>query len=326
MFQPKSSLLDRNEGAVDVDVSIVKLWSFIGLTAFSAGLSGYFIGAVNLRYMIISAAVFLVLFTLQTFFIKGWRRIVTAVIIESSAFFLPVLIMSRGNISTALFLAFGLLVYFLSIAESSGRKVITNSMVIPFWSASKIVLYKVIPGVIIFASVVYFATGSLAVGENGSAIKSFIAPAVRLLVPDFSPEMSTRQLLENVIKRSLSKEQLAAFDDLPQSAKDDAIRNFERNIEGYTGPIDIDASFIETVYGFFTKKVGGIQFGELSAAYKVYLLSAVITLAWFVVKIMTLIIFAPVAVLTFVLYETLIVTNFITIQYEPRSREIILLK
>ncbi len=308
-------LLNRTEAVSDVDVSIVKLFSFVAVSALSALAAGYYIATAvtpsGILMGLITISLFCVLFALQSFFIKSrWRGLV-ATAIESLAMMMPILAIFKDNLSLYFLLAYAVLVIILFYGYDSGRHVLQESLKIPFWRTCHHVLAKAIPAVLIFVFIVYaFIANKTVAAENANLLyEHTIVPIARTSISDFNSGMSADDALGRIAdKQGITEPQKSA-----------SVANVDKLISSYD--FKTNEPIGTAIYDFFVVKLQSPNF-----LVKFYFAFILIALIWFVVKSIALILYIPLEAFALILYEILIATNFIAIQYESRSKEIILLK
>lgn len=311
---PKISGLQTD--SADADLSILKIASFIALVSISAFGSGYFLATIQVFYAFISLSLFLVLFSLQTIFIKSWTRIIPAVVLEVFFLSLPILVVLKNNLNIYLWSAIGLLLIFLFWAEVDGRSETRNFLKIHFWRVSKTVLLKSITAVLLFTIFIYVSLANVSTdndygNEISEAINVFIAPAIKIFVPEFSYESP----LKNIIVDILTKQ------GVPQESISFATNEFKKNIDNMFGiDLDLNETIGNSVYAAIKDKIN-----KMLNSGNVYALLPILIILWFMVRGIAFILFIPLSFISFLLYELSIITNFAVIQYESRSREIVLL-
>lgn len=314
----ESSLLNKATATADVDLSIIKVSAYIVAVSLSALMAGYFIAEVSPIWGTVSLMLFWVLFTLQIFFIKDWIRILIAVFAESLMLTLPAAIIFRDNFSGFVLLAFGVIFAGLLITEKAGRSDFANSLKIPLWRASRHIAAKVITATLAFVAVVYmFVAGGSIMGKEGAELVSdkIILPAVRTVIPDFTPEMTFSQVVGKILERD------PRFKALSQSQRSEATASTVSSFEKTVGEINESLPIGAAIYTYFADRFTNSPLGA-----KLMAVLILVAILWGFIKAISLILFIPVAALTALFYELFIVLNFSSIQYESRSREIILLK
>lgn len=314
----ESSLLNKATATADVDLSIIKVSVYIVAVSLLALMAGYFIAEVSPIWGTVSLILFWVLFTLQVFFIKDWIRILIAVFAESLMMILPAAIIFRDNFSGFTLLAFAVIFAGLLITEKVGRSDFANSLKIPLWRASRHVGSKAIAATLAFIAVVYmFVAGGSIMGKEGAQIVSekMILPAVRTVIPDFTPQMTFNQVIGKILERD------PRFTALTPSQKSEATASTVSSFEKFVGEINESLPIGTAIYAYFADKFTNSPLGAKSMA-----VLMLVVILWGFIKAISLVLFIPVAALTALFYELFIVLNFSSIQYESRSREIILLK
>lgn len=313
------STVSNSNTQSDTDVSVVKLISFVLLAIISAMATGYFIAKISILYILISLIVFWIIFTLQVLFIKGRSRIIIALALETMAIAIPSVFIFESGFSSYMLIGAISLFVLLLMAEMSARSQVKNSLRIKFFKVAKVSLSKSIPALLVFISLIYlFVAGKdLAAKNSGFIADSIITPIFSAFIPGLSADSSFRDIIEKTAELRLGRD---AYESLPSYVKDESVKQTQTFIEKYTGQINIDAPFSDVVFEFFTERLSGADLLT-----KLYVAITLVTLIWFIVRTATIILYIPIAILSFLVYELLIVTNFIVIQYESRSREIVLL-
>ncbi len=322
----QESLVSRmTEHDADRDVSVVKIFSVIGVTSFTALISGFFLLQSQLWYTGIFLVLFWVMFTLQAIFIKSWKTILIALGIESFLMALPVAIVSNNYFSPYMLAA--LLILFLSLlmAEVAARDTIKNALHMPFWRVVREVMLKAVTGVLLFTALIYIF---LAGGSNISPVKNFrdtfVAASVKTLDPSLSESSSTREVLRQVALKSLSGENLERFNKLSTSEKaaelNEATAKLFESVGGYFELTNINAPISQSVDDAMQNK-----FYSLSSLGRLYMILAIGALIWFAIRSIAFILYFPLVFIVFIVYETLIALGFAVVQYESRSREIVIL-
>jgi len=322
----QESLVSRmTEHNADRDVSVIKIFSLIGFCSFTAIFSEFFV----LQSQWWPAAIFLVLFwvtfTLQAIFVKSWKKIIAAVAVESILMALPFFIVSSNRFSGYLLATFAILFLSLLMAEIAARDTIKNALRMPFWRVVREVMLKAITGVLVFLTLIHIFSisgSNIVPAKNSSDI--FVAPIVKLVDKDLSASSTTREVLRKVALHSFNGEKLKTFNSLSESEKsahlDVEALNLFTSIGGYFGLTNINAPISESVHDALQNK-----FFSLSPAAQLYILLSFGALLWFIVRTLAFLLYFPLAFIVFIVYETLIALGFAIVQYESRSREIVIL-
>lgn len=317
----ESSILNRADNSADVDLSIIKVISFMAFAIISAGVTGYFIAQASIIYGLIALFIFWTFLVLQVFFIKDWKRILMLILLETLAMTLPTVIIFRDNFSGFVFLALGVFFALLLSSENAGRSELANSLKIPVWRAMRHAATKAITSTLMLIAILYiFVVGKAIVATEGvqTASNAVVVPIVQTVIPEFVPGMSLNELLLKIMEKQLGK---TAFQNLSPAQKNEALKNTKQGLINYIGEIDTEAPLGTAIYNYFAEKLT-----TAPLPVKVIVSLVLFAMIWGVIKFISLLLFLPLAAFAVFIYEMLIVLNFIVIQYESRSREIILLK
>lgn len=318
-----SSLIAPEGTASDVDVSVFKLVTFVILTSIAAAVCGYFIASVtstwSLVWQIAALSVFWLMFTLQGFFIKSRTRAVVSIAFESLMMILPVLIIFWSSVSIYFFIAYAVLFGALYFAYDGARAELKNAIKIPFWRITHKILAKAVPGTIIFIFIVYaFIAGKAIVQGQGDVFTRYIlVPIVRIYIPEFNDTMTINDLLQKIAERQIGSERYA---ELPQTERNNALQKTNDFIRSYA-EIKTNVPIGNAIYDFFANKLQSSDWFV-----KFYIGLTLLALVWFIIKAVALVFYLPLGAVTFLIFEILIAANFIVIQYEAKSREVVLLK
>lgn len=311
----------------DKDFSIIKVIITAAATAIAAFFTGYFMAHPGFIGGLISFSTFWMFFTLQCFFIKGWDKAALAIAAEALVLFIPIAWIAGFRFSLPLIFGWVVFLALLFMAYNAARGKIRNAVRLQFWQTSKMVLTDVVTGTLLFMVLAYlFSIG--AVLQNGSAgglaNKIIFEPAIRIAAPDFPENGTTGDALRAITMRSV-RSQVPAFDSLPRATQENyinqGIAQLRKMIEDKIGPIDLSVVPAETAYRSVTGWVSTLRPTEKFLGFLIFIVTV-----WLAVRGFASLISWPLTALIFFLYETLIVTNFISIQYESRSREVVVLK
>ncbi|OGE83982.1 MAG: hypothetical protein A3B23_03675 [Candidatus Colwellbacteria bacterium RIFCSPLOWO2_01_FULL_48_10] len=304
-------------------LSAMKVLALIILTVTSAGFAGYFIINPSVGYGIFSIVLFWTFFALQVIFVKGWNRILPALAAESLLMTSPVVV-AQSEVSSSLVFAWALLFLSLLSGQMSGMSKLKDSIKVPFWKVTRIALVNVISGAGLFAAMIYI----FVIGPSGQAFTHFenalnaavINPAVKIVAPDFSGGKTIDDIVTAIVRRGLESQD--AFALIPAAQKDAAVTAasgvLKASLEDKLGPIDFSLSPARAIYKSVTDWIGGF-----SPSDKFYSGLIIVLVLWLLVKSLAIVLYIPVALVVFLVYETLIVTNLVALEYEVRSQETI---
>src|SRR3989344_1153814 len=323
MTQQSSELVGKSPETVsDVDASLLKIIALMALTTLSAGIVGYFLVNPNIVVGLSAIGVFLALFIFQVLLVKSWNKIFLGVLAQSVTMALPAVI-DIGRLPPHVVTAWAIFLFTAVSAEFSGIQKIKDSIIIPFWKVSRIVFTRMFVAICLFAAIIYIFVpappGSRLASASGAAGEIAVVRPIKYFIPEFSSATTVGQLLRMLAERSVNAQKFAQS--LSASEKGKLIREpangLESLIEEKIGPIDfnltIGSAIIKTIANYM------VNLGFFS-----FLLANVVILASLslLFRGVSLLLYFPVSIVVFLIYETLIVTNFISVQYESRSREI----
>lgn len=312
------------ENAVDADYSMTKIAAVVVSVIIFAAAFGYFLNQLNFICGLIAAFFFLAVFTLQAFFIKDRSVIIAAVFVETAVLALPF----YKILSLPLIIAFFTFFLLNSGAILFGQRELENALKIPFFKISKAILVKSIIYVILLVSSIFIFSemGAILFTEKNSQafINPLITPIIRPIAPNFSPEMPVGVLISEIVKEQMREsEQFKAMSEAEESAYlDKVVKEEAKIIERTTGAaLDLKKSVADNIYLSLSSLLD-----NLTPQDKNYFGIALLVFIWLTISGFVFIFYVPVAILTYILYEILLAADFAVIQYESRSREIIILK
>ncbi|MEE8131638.1 MAG: hypothetical protein V3T98_01180 [Candidatus Paceibacterota bacterium] len=333
------SLLDKvSHDEAEVDRSMIKIGALAAVGIISFFLFGFFLKlfivekAANSFIFLIAAAVgFLIVFLLQIFFIKTlWRA--------NFIIFLETLGLAAGfydKISSTLLITVLVVFLILLWANYSGRREFHNMLKLRFFRISKIVFPKVIMGLALFASVIYYNLSGLgefaAAGESKeifisqSSFEKIIAPASGIIqklniMPEFDFSSSIREIAERQIKENPQIQMLPAS--IKEQAINKAADEIEKQISDLIGvPVKTESSISQTLYQAMVDK-----FNKMSQNVKNAILIGIAAVIFLTIEGIAWPIRWIVAVLAWLVYEILLAAGFATVVLEGKSREMVILK
>ncbi len=323
MAQP--SLVTRvSSDSAETDRAPFKLGGIIAVAIITLFAAGYFFNQLTFFGGImgsIFAGLFVIIFTLQVFFVKSKSLIKMVVFGQAAAFTAPF----YSHISLSLGAAFLVLFFMLFLAARSGHNELENAVKIPFWGASQRVLKQSILALVTFMSVIYL----FGFGLGGEALSFFVREQYNS--PDFSFAMPIGSFLTETAEQNV-RTSVSDFEVLSTSQKNALIQgtmqSLQKNIEYYLAePLNPDESISATFNRAFANRFKSATGFELDGM-RLWVLgnSALVVLIALVVKSLISIVSIPLGVLVFICYEFLLATNYAVVQLESKSREIIIVK
>ena len=303
--------------------------TFVGVL-FALGFSWFFrsflLGSEwgQLIWSMACAIGYLVVFTLQTFFIRANTHFAVAFLLQCIAllgFFI--------TITTPVMILFAVVYALLLSASFGGRKILENTLKIDFWNISKLIVPKGIIALTLLISVFI----PLHLQANKDVLPLSIATFDKVLVSsnvfvkrfyqDYDPSNSVEE-----IARTTTEQQLAA---IPQAQNlkpvereiliKRAMNDFYEQIFSYTGvTINPKDPFSKAAYGILEEKFNGLKDEAKLWIYIIFGSIIFISIASIMLPIRIL-----VGLLAFFFYETLLALGFAHVTIESRPKETIIL-
>lgn len=277
-----------------------------------------------LGWSTICAVAYLVVFTLQTFFIRSNVHFAFAFFLQSVA-----LLGSFITFTTPIVTLFVLVYTLLLSASFGGRKILENTLKIDFWSISKLVVPKGIIALTLLVSVFI----PLHLQANRDVLPLSLATFDKVLASsnvfvqrfykDFDPSKSVEE-----IARTATEQQLAALpqaQDLKPRERELLIRrameDFYKQIFDYTGvAVNPRDPLSKAAYGILEQKFGALQ--DEAKLWIYILLGSIVFISIASIMMPIRII---VGLLAFFLYEVLLALGFAHVTLESRQKETLIL-
>lgn len=317
-----NSLLQSASDVVDVDRSILKISIVIAAAVLTAGFSSFFFEKGEFIYGAILAVLFLVIFILQNLFIKGLDKLFLAALLETAVWALPF----YQNFSGYFVIVASVLVVFLFKASFDSRKELEATIKVRFFRVSRLSLNLAIPALILFLLVMFVTRGGLLTEEGLNILLRPVTPLAMRYVPTFSPSISTGELLNDIVVSNLSEQEVKDLNKLPLWAQNQliakSVSQFQEKITSLIGSeIDLQKPISTNIYNALHSGYSG-----LNPTSKTILIAVLLVILYSLIKSIVPFVHAPIALSAFILYEILLASNFVVVQLESRSREVIILK
>lgn len=315
----ESSLLGRSQEIIQEsrelkDFSRFKI-AVIGILGIASAFgAGYFLSVVDLFLGTALALIFVIIFTLQAFFVNGKGTLALLILLEAVALGAPFY-----RIPT---LYYGLLVFILFVmlylGSLSGIRELDNAFKVPFFKIARIVLVSSMTALALFVGSLYMGFGGAGYLSD-TQIKSFIGlnvdPVIKMFIPTYTSKTSVEKLLTQVVLKQL-----------PPSQQDQlvapVIGKLAKDIESFVGvPLSLTNTLSDAIF-----KVANSRISRLESDAKIVLAIVLFIAAWFFAKSAAAIVYYPVVIFTYFVYEILFMTGFVYLQLETRNREVIVLK
>ncbi len=300
----------------------LKAYSLVGVTTLIALLGGYLLSKGLIFVGTLVAGIFLVCFSLQIIFLGNRYHLFLAVIINS----LALALFFYQAFSFYFIVALLILIGFLYLSVRRGRSEMENLMKVSIFRIVRASIGYGLTALIIFlgAALILNSQFSFTREKVDKLVDATLTPLAKRYVPDFSPEMKMETFLTKLAERNLVANK--GFQALSASLKKEAIGQsvveLQRQIEGSLGAkLQLNQSVAENIYQVLLIKVG-----SLTPVAKLYWSLLLVGLIWLTIKSVEFLIYLPFAILVFIVYELLLALDFAKVEFEPRSKEVVLLK
>ena len=292
---------------------------------------------ISVFLVIIFAWLFLVIISLQVFFLSEFKDIVILSIIEG---IMPFLIFSSYVYPETNYLVVGgilVFVFLLILGLKHGFGLLKNSLKIPIISVAHRIIPKVVMGFLIFSSVIsysyFFQQGHL---SSGSAQKIFdrslnsALPLLQIWFPEVTFDTEVDKAILKITESQIQQSRLELLregiklDDLNLTAKEDlAIQTSSRVkevAEKIFGEIIPGQTLREALYNTLSEKLL-----SLPGSARTILEVGTIVIFFFAFKAMAFILYIPAEITVLLIFKLLLLLRFGSIKLEDKSKEIIAL-
>lgn len=332
----------------DADFSIMKI---VMLALFSIGASLAmvyefieFLSSLQYAFLWFATAalfMFLVMNILNTFFIKRFSIIAGIALLETG---LPVLLfLSRIKTEAwPLIIGFSLFFIFVLAGINRGRSHLGNSIKIKFFATTKMVTAKLVTGVLIGVSVVFymqcFSVGGACVEGFGREVLNqalnLSKPIVNIWIPNISADQSVSDFFKQFAISEIGRVQYNGgltsinpkngISEIPLEAREKIVTQFsgelQKTVEQKTGPLNAKASVRNEVFRLIANYLG-----KLPDAMQTLVSVGMAILLFFSLKGIAFLFYWFVDLIAFLVYKLLIAADFAVVTYETRNREFVIL-
>lgn len=309
-----------------VKVALLALAGIIFALGFSWFLRAFLLSG-EWSQLIIStcfALGFLVVFTLQTFFIRSNMHFAIAFLLQSlglMAFFLS---------STVSVLVLFVVVYLLLLSAShGGRKILDNTLKIDFWNISKLVAPKGIIAMTLLVSVFIPLHLQKHRDQLPLSLATFdkVLASSNVFIKRFYQDFDSSQTVEQMA-RAATERQLATIPQAKNLSPRErevligrSVQDFYEQLSGYTGvKIDPKQPVSVVAYGVLQDRYNRSSDDVKLWIYIIFGSIVFVSIASIMMPIRIL-----VALLAFLAYETMIALGFAHVIVESRSKEVLIL-
>ncbi len=331
------SLIDKvSRNETGFNSSIIKIYALAVVGVISFFLFGFFLklfifeGAVNsFLFLIIAATGFLIIFLLQVFFIKTLWIANLIILVGTVGLFISF----YDKISSILLITILAVFLILLWANYSGNRELKNIIKIRFFRISKIVLPRVIIGLALFISVVYYINISQAEEFfiSKSSFEKIIAPVGTLvqglnIIPNFDFSLSIEELARNIAQKQINES--PQFRILSQATKEQLVNETAKETRkrifeflGVSAMVKPDSALSEVLYGAMAEK-----FLNLSQNTKNVILAIMAILLFLTIKIIAIPVRFIISILAWLIYEILLSSGFARVALEKKGKEMLILE
>ena len=295
-----------------------KIYILVLLTALTGAVASYFLNSGRFLGGIIFLILFLTFFIVESLFLHDKRRLIPTVVTVSVAFALPFFRL----FSASFLIGFVILLVFLFQGARMGGLAMGNMVKIKFFRLVRIISGSIISAVVIFLSIVLILTSNFSISrQRVDQVMVLATPFIERFIIGFDADKNTGELLTQI-----TENQLAKADEFMKLSSTDKRTVLTRETEAVKArieeslgeKIDLNASVSENVH-----KIVDTKLSSLSPKAQIYWSAAFIAAIWLSVQSIEFIIYIPLAVLVFLVYELLFALGFAVIQTESRSKEVI---
>ena len=299
----------------------VKLYGIIGATALFGLIAGLFLNAGILVQGSVMLAVFITSLTLETLFIRAQGMLTIAVGIGAFVFALPFFRLFSVYFMAAVLV----LVLFVVHGSYQGRREMERTLKIRFSRVAHVVTTSVVTALVIFLSAVLIISSNFTIKEERvDQIVRIASPVVARFIDNFTPDATARSVIANVVEKSAKSDpRFSTFTDYQkQQVIASGVLQMQNKLENSIGTqINLDTSITQNIHRIVETKLN-----SLTPQAQVYWSILAIAVIWISVRSVEFIIYVPLAILTFLIYELLLSLGFAVIQMETVSKEVISLK
>jgi len=325
------SLINPSLETANIDISKWKI-AVVGAAGLVSALAfGYFLrlflgGGNQLLVLTPILVLFLIVFVLQTLFLKGGNIVHSLAALESAG----IMVFFLDYFSWYFLAALAALLGFFWLAVYRGRAEIDVQMKVRFSRIEKKVLAQVFTGISLLISLMYVEIAGLGnLGITQKQIDNLLRPAEpivqNLLIDNFSFNMTVYQFAEASVINQLAGQLGVPINSVPAAVKSAAINQslnaLQGQAAGYGVTFQNNDTISQVVYNYL---VGQIK--KIPEAFRLVIPAGVALIIFLTVRGLGTVVRWLVSVPAYLVYELLLLTGFARLSLESRSREIIILQ
>ncbi|MDP3953498.1 MAG: UbiA family prenyltransferase [bacterium] len=299
--------------------SALKVYVLIGTNTFLALIVGSFFKVQSFGYGMLFLVVSLSFLIVQTLTLKYVKEGVTASALCALGFMAPFL----GEPILYFLPTLGLIWLLLAHAHNQGREYINNMVKIRFTRAARPVVGALLTAVVLLMTFVLFVNGESLLKEDniGRTIDIMVTPVAKGYLEGFSSEVRLKDVLDNIAREEISKAPEAAGLSAAQInvLVDQSRSELLKFIEDKTGFAPAPNESVKRNVTMYVQDKSE-DFSGTRAPLGALVLFAILFL---LIKGIELVLYLPLALLAYMLYELAIAFGFIVVQFEGTSKEVI---
>lgn len=305
--------------SVSGERSLFKVYLLIGITALLALLSGFLLKVGEFGYGMLIFVVLTIVLIIQSLTLKYTKEMLLASGLCALGLVLPFWDAPLGYLGGTTLIIFLL----LFAAHNRGKREGENMMKIRFSHATRPVVSLILTVGVILITFLFSVNGaSIFTEENIKRTVDFtVTPIVKGYVKDFSSDAKLGDVLGSItlqqIEESSGSENLSDFQKqllVNQSVKELSVLLREKTNFNFQENATVGAN----IHALVSEKSS--NFLDPKAPWGIFILGIIILL---LVKSIEIVLYIPLGLLAFMLYELLIAFGFIVVQSESRSKEVI---
>lgn len=323
MLTGSSTILNAPAETVDADQSILKISIVVVCGVLLSAITSYLFANGYLLWGFISLIFLSAMLVLQNFFIKGFDKLFIAAFLEAVAgagFF-------YADFSGILVIIVTVMLAILTKSFFDVRRELETSIKVRFWKICRVSLSATFPALMLFFLALLSARGNFFTETNfTNFILKPTSPIIAAYLHDFDPNKNTKEFITQMLINNFSETDKQVLGKLPPAVKNEAINSlvnkFTTSIANSTGSAinlnkPVSTNIYETIMSAYNRMTGNSK--------NFAIIIGVISIYYLIVSVMP-ILYLPIALIVFILYEIILSTGFAIVQLEYRSREVIVLK
>lgn len=325
---------------IDVNRSLWKEVVVIMLGVIPALSAGYLISTGSFLYGVVLMTLFVIMFAVQTIFLKSIDRTLSTAFLESVGFTAPFYVVASWDY---LLIAWFLMFIFLLIGFAGAHRELKGSLKIRFSTTVRAPLTYSIVGVLVVVGLVYASLfierGVFFAKQTFAGFMASSDPVVDIFIPGFSSTQTMDQAVHTIVSSNNAVgEKILGFvgaqspvpvdlELLSEEDKENIVDQVASEMSksmavAFGSTYRPEASLADNVYDRYV-----IPWVEgLTKQQRTYVGISAVLLLVITVRSMAFILYIPLIFIAYIIYQILLASNFAVMRLEPCSREILVLK